>query len=362
MKRIMLITALLMTTAGGFAQTEVTQGVMRGKDYGVTYALPKTLIDIEIATKKTVYTPGEFSKYAERYLHLNNVSTEASETWEITGVKVNPVGVPNSNKIYFIKMKDKTVAPLVELTEDGIIKSINVPLSERIADARPTDTPEVATPQEEKLNPRDFLTEEILMAGSTAKMAELVAKEIYAIRDSKNALLRGQADNTPKDGQQLKLMLDNLDKQERAMTQMFTGTQEQSSKSYSTRIDPSQEMDKLVVFRFSKRRGVVASNDLSGEPVYAVVKDLKSVVIPPEDDKKKKKEEKEEGIAYNVPGRAYLLIQEGKEKLYEGEIAVAQYGSMEYLAPVLFNKNSTVKVTFNPVTGGLIKVDKEEAK
>ena len=42
-----------------------------------------------------------------------------------------------------------------------------------------------ATTQKKKINPRDFLTEEILMAGSTAKMAELVAKEIYNIRESK---------------------------------------------------------------------------------------------------------------------------------------------------------------------------------
>lgn len=44
------------------------------------------------------------------------------------------------------------------------------------------------------------MTEEILIAGSTAKMAELVAKEIYNIRESKNSLTRGQADYMPKDG------------------------------------------------------------------------------------------------------------------------------------------------------------------
>lgn len=54
-------------------------------------------------------------------------------------------------------------------------------------------------------------------------MAELVAKEIYNIRESKNALVRGQADNMPKDGAQLKLMLDHLDEQEQAMTEMFSG-------------------------------------------------------------------------------------------------------------------------------------------
>ena len=49
----------------------------------------------------------------------------------------------------------------------------------------------------ETLDPRTFLTQEILMASSSAKMAELVAQEIYNIRESKNALLRGEADNMP---------------------------------------------------------------------------------------------------------------------------------------------------------------------
>ena len=36
---------------------------------------------------------------------------------------------------------------------------------------------------------REFLTEEILMASSTAKMAELVAKEIYNIREKQECLI-----------------------------------------------------------------------------------------------------------------------------------------------------------------------------
>ena len=70
----------------------------------------------------------------------------------------------------------------MELTEDGIVKSINVPYS------KSNETKKMllpVTPATVKANPRDFLTEEILMASSTAKMAELVAKEIYNIRESK---------------------------------------------------------------------------------------------------------------------------------------------------------------------------------
>ena len=320
MKKLIIATGLLMATSA-YAQTEVLTGVTRGKDYGVVYSLPKTQIELEIKANKVSYTPGEFSKYADRYLRLTNVSAEPDEYWELNSVKVKSVGVPNSETTYFVKLKDKTVAPLMELTEDGIVKSINVPYSKsnEIKKAAPV------TPATVKANPRDFLTEEILMASSTAKMAELVAKEIYNIRESKNALLRGQADNTPSDGAQLKIMLDNLNAQEDAMTKMFSGTRDKEEKTFTIRLTPDKELNNEVAFRFSKKLGVVANNDLAGTPFY-------------------------------------ITLTDGKKKLYEGEVPVTQFGIIEYLAPVLFNKNSTIKVYFDPNTGGLLKVDREEGK
>ena len=60
MKRLIILTGLLATTIIASAQTEVVTGVMRGKDYGVTYALPKTQIEIEVKANKITYIPGEF--------------------------------------------------------------------------------------------------------------------------------------------------------------------------------------------------------------------------------------------------------------------------------------------------------------
>ena len=352
MRKLIIATGLLMVTSA-YAQTEVVTGVTRGKDYGVVYSLPKTQLELEIKANKVNYTPGEFSKYADRYLRLTNISADPEEYWELTSVKVKPVGVPNSDATYFVKLKDKTVAPLIELTEDGIVKSINVPYSPVNAVKATPLTPAL----HRKANPRDFLTEEILMASSSAKMAELIAKEIYNIRDSKNALLRGQADNMPSDGAQLKIMLDNLNLQEEAMTEMFSGTREKEEKTFTVRLTPEKELNNEIAFRFSKKLGVVGNDDLAGTPFYINLRDLKSVNIPQDDGKKKKELE---GVAYNVPGKAMITLTDGKKKYYEGEIPVTQFGVIEYLAPVLFNKNSTIKVYFDPITGGLIKVDREE--
>lgn len=349
MKKLIILTGLVLSTSA-YAQTEVTAGVTRGKDYGVVYMLPKTEIDVMVKANKVTYTPGEFSKYADRYLRLPNVSADPKEYWELVSVKAISTGVPDSEQTYFVKMKDKTVAPLMELTEDGIVKSINMPLT-----ARKAAVTKPATEIQNSINPRDFLTEEILMANSTAKMAELVAKEIYNIRESKNALVRGQADNMPKDGEQLKIMLHNLDEQENAMTQMFSGTLNKEEKIFTIRINPTKEINKEVAFRFSKKLGVVANDDLAGEPVYISIKDLKTPNVPQEDGKKKI-----DGVAYNVPGKAQVTLLQGKTTLFNEELPVTQFGTTEYLAPALFNKKSTIKILFNPNTGGLVKVDKED--
>ena len=354
MKKKMIWVAGILIATSAYAQTDVSTGIMRGKDYGVTYLLPKTEIEIVVQATKHTYMPGEFCKYADRYLRMNNVSADPNIYWTIDKVQTHVAGVPDKDNVYFVKLKDKTVAPLMELTEDGIVRSINIPLNSHTIPAT-----KITAAAQEIIDPRKFLTEEILMASSRAKMAELVAKEIYNIRESKNALLRGQADNTPSDGAQLKIMLDNLNAQEEAMTQMFSGTCNKEERTFTVRLTPDKEFNNEVAFRFSKKLGVVANNDLAGTPFYISLKDLKSVKIPQEDGKKKKDLD---GIAYNVPGQAMVTLTDGKKKLYEGELPITQFGVIEYLAPVLFNKNSTIKVYFDPNTGGLLKVDREEGK
>ena len=56
------------------------------------------------------------------------------------------------------------------------------------------------SPKKRLMEPRQLMSQEILSAGSTAKMAELTAREIYDLRENRNLLIKGQADFMPKDG------------------------------------------------------------------------------------------------------------------------------------------------------------------
>lgn len=353
MKKTIVLFALLLSTYC-FAQTEVVNYIPGKTLDAVTYFLPKTIIEVEVEATKVKYTPGEFCKYADRYLRLTGISDKEEEYWELGKIQVKSTGIPDPDNIFSVKLKDKTIAPLMELTQDGIIKSINKPTYKESIPAQKL----MPAQKKPRLNARDFMTEEILMASSSAKMAELIAKEIYNIRESKNAIIRGQAENMPKDGESLKLMLSNLEEQEQAMLDMFTGITDKETKTFTVRIVPSKNISKEVLFRFSRKLGVVANNDLSGTPIYMTLNDLGTVPEPDIKAKKEKEKKRPEGIVYNVPGKAQVIVFDSKKTFFDGTLPITQFGNQETLAGNLFDKKATTQVTFDPATGGLIKIER----
>ena len=328
--------------------TEVEPFVPGSTVEGVTYFLPRTAFRVTVIAEKTTTKPGDFYKYADRYLRLQNVPTEESVEWNLKSIKLEPYGKPDKDKAFSIKLKGRTVAPLVGLSRDGIILSIN-------CDANETFLPDLPKPERGVApeNPRSYMTQEIIAAGSTAKMAELCAQEIYDIRDSKNALIRGEADNTPKDGAQLKLMLDQLDKQAAAFESLFCGTSQTDTEVFSLFYDPQEESSRDVLFRFSKKLGVLDADDLAGEPVVCSVKALEVVpAFVPSEETAKKQAKMTSGVYYNVPVRTKIMITFGGQEYVNMETPVAQFGTVEILSNTLFDKKTTTQVTFFQETGG----------
>ena len=330
------------------AQTDVTKFVPGSTLEGVSYFLPKTAFRVTVLTEKTVTKPGDFYKYANRYLRLPNVPTEEKVEWSIKSIKLEPFGVPDKNKAYSIKIKSKTVAPLVSLTNDGILLSINTEAAEEVLPELPD-----AIPAPKLDNPRNYMTQEMLAAGSTAKMAELCAEEIYDLRDSRNSLIKGEADNTPKDGAQLQLMLNQLDKQTAALESMFKGTQQTSTEVTSFNFLPEEETDRDILFRFSQKLGIVDADDLAGSPIYVSVRRTETLPQTEVDEETAKKKAKmEKGIYYNVPSRAKVTVFNNQQEFYSTELPMGQFGVVEIMSNALFDKQATTKVTFFQATGG----------
>ena len=345
-----LIAIGLLASTAVYAQdfSQYTPGTLAE---GVIYYLPKTQFEIKVKATKVTHTPGELCQYANRYLRLQNVSSQPSEYWELQSVQLQTIGVPDRQKAYGVKLKDKSAASQVELTESGIVKAINTTAPQEKAVLQ-----EKAPEKPMRVDPRSYMTEEILLAGSSNKMAELIAREIYNIRESKNSLTRGQADYMPQDGAALKLMLNNLETQEKALTEMFTGFTERTEHTFTFYVEPEKEMKDQVVFRFSNKLGVLKEDNLAGEPIYITVTNENT--LPPANEEEKAKK-KLEGIIYNIPGKASVTIKGNGKQYVSEEVFLTQFGETEVLIDNLFNKKVNTRVIFNTTTGGIVKIDKD---
>lgn len=354
-KTILFASAMLLAPLGAGAQTEVSEYVPGVTPEGITYFLPKTELRIRVTATCVKYTPGDFRPYAERYLRLSDIPKEASSKWNINDVKIYAVGIPDEAKAFSVKLNPKTPAPLVSLTKAGVLMSINAQTKE------PEAIPAAPKPvvKDESLNSRDYMTQEILAAGSVAKQAELTAAEIYDIRESRSALVKGEADNMPKDGEQLKLMISNLDTQERALLQLFKGTEKVETRTFDYVYVPSEDKEE-VLFRFSSKLGPVDADDLAGEPVYISIKDKHTVAAPAPAPEKKKKEI--EDVRYNVPSQVDVAVSFGGKSLAAATFPMGQFGNVEHLGAELFNKKMDTQVFLNPVTGGIDKLTLPEPK
>ena len=342
-----------------FSQTLVASYHPGVTSEGAIYYLPKTALRITVQVERSSFTPGEFCKYAERYLRMKDVITEPAINYSIITIQQEPVAVADTSKCYAIKFDARTSACNVRLSADGILLGINT--DEKIATPWSSAVNQKKNRRKELINPRSYLSEEILAAGSTAKMAELIAQEIYEIRESRNLLTRGQADYMPKDGEQLRLMLNKLEEQNLALTSLFTGVTVSDTTEYTFTITPNKDIENQILFRLSDKLGIVDADDLAGVPYYINIENLKTVppveVIDP-----KKKQKQANGVYVNIPGKLRSTISNVQGMMVSNEFPAGQFGNVELLSGALFNKRYTTHLQLHPISGAVEKLQADQPK
>lgn len=354
---LVFATALMLCTAA-VAQTPISKYRPGQTTEGAVYYLPKTALRISVLVEKTTYTPGELSQYAKKYMKLQDVSDESETSHRVLSLGLTPLAQADTTKCYAVKLNAKSSATNMVIGDDGILQAIN-------AQPVPVTQPKTfePAPRKKAIDPKTLLNADILSSGSTAKMAELVAQEIYDIRESKSLLTKGQADFMPKDGEQLRLMLQQLNEQDEALTSMFKGTVRKDTTEHILIYCPVPGKDKEVLFRLSKRRGLIDNDDLSGAPYYICVENLNTVPSEAENNaKNKKKKDEEDGIYVNVPSKIKVTILKATKPMGSFELHAAQYGHTELLSGDLFNKKFTTHLTLNPTTGSVNKLEAEQPK
>lgn len=350
MKRWVL-SLLTLVSIVGFAQeaTKITAG--KYNDFGLAYSLPKTIVNVNVEMTKITAKAGPYYKYAEKYLGVKDIVIEDHVAWEINSIRAVPASIADKENSYFIKFKSSN-PPSIFLTTEGVLWSVNAEPK-----ATPLDQKGSSSIQNEISSTQaslSVLSEEQLAAGSTAKMAEIAAKQIYRIRESRINLVTGDVDQMPSDGESFKLVMSQLDQQERMLTEMFIGSVKKEISTQIVRYEIPTNDEKEILFRFSKFTGIVSVEDLGGAPIYATFKITEDLREPEGADKKK---DKNKGIAYVVPGKGIVTISSGNKTLAESTLQIAQLGNTHQLPANLFDdKKIPAKAVFNPITGAVIEI------
>lgn len=357
MKRFATIALASILTIGASAQRATKLTASKANDFGVAYTLPKTAFDIVIETEITERQPGEFSNYSQLYLNATNAIKTPSYSTSVRSVTIVPRGIPDEDNRWLAEFKGSGVTYMM-------IDDAGVPVAINKEDVSAQQKP--ALPKAQAANPTPLetegasqaVTQEMTISTSTNKRAQLASQRIFELRDIRNDLISGNAENTPPDGRSMQLMLDNLTAQEAALTAMFIGTEKKWTDVRTITYVPTEDNRETreVIARISPVSGIVEADDLSGAPVYLTVSVLSDGEIPKDENGAPKKAPKD-GVAYNIPGTMQLTVTYDGKQAYSGQFETAQFGNTFFLDPKIFSdKKKPVFVTFNPTTGGITQI------
>ncbi len=342
MKKLFFLSTVLLLTF--FASAQVPFTITDGEPV-LVYSLPKTEFLIEVQTEKLTQKPGAFYRYSERYLATNKIVTEEKNTYKIKNIIVRARPIADPNRTFAVKPTKNSALNNLTVSAEGLLCGLNV---------APAIKPQ--KPQSSSVSTDDTtvptllpLGEEYMMAGSEAKLAEGVAKQIYHIRESRLGLLTADVEKLPADGDSFKAMLEGLNKMEQNLTELFVGKISSEAQTQTLSFIPDAAVSKQILFRLSALRGLVASDDLSGAPIFVSINPLNALIaVASVKDKADKA-----GIYTVLPVSSQLIIEDGVKSIFIGRYEVPQFGRVIPFPDALLSQPK-LKVHIDVQTGRLL--------
>lgn len=351
MKKFFFAVSLMVISTIGSSQGSfsLTEGVP-----SMQYSLPRTELVFTVEIEKRTEKPGVFASYAQRFLGATKIIQEEKTTFHFKGISMKPRAIPDPTRRYaFVPVVGGSLNKLV-VDEQGILLGLNIPVPVQVSESNKEVilNREIPVTNFAGLLP---LTREFMMAGTQAKLAEGAASQIYDIRASRLALLAGDMDKTP-DAETLKVMLIGLDQKERELTELFIGSTLSETEYHVVSVIPEKDKLRDILFRLSAKRGVVAKDDLGGEPFHVTYLPERIPVNPADADATRRRTADPIGLFTVVPAQTVVRVGDGVKSFLERNLYIPQLGEITGLSESVL-KTAQIRVTVHPETGRLLKID-----
>lgn len=355
---------ILLTGFGAFAQLKafhINGSTVPPGRQGVVYALPRTVVNIEVTIDRIENYKGPYADYALRYLGLKNVVMNNAVEYAITGVVITTSPEPDPDQYYFVQTGGKQSkgekAGLLALNDAGLILS-TVPVQEdsvvrKIIIDRDSEAPMVA---EKDIFPEVFkyyadvsvfekvdtiirkvsidtmtMERQYLKRTMVEKSPEQKAREaadfIAKIKDNRFNLITGYQE-VNYNRETLEYMDTQLKIMEKEYMKLFTGISLHKTLKFHFKYIPvaNQINTEIPIFKFSRTKGTMDLDDAGGNVITIKVQRVGNTNTVTNWLSQAPKEDKEQGLYYRIPELARVIVKLDNQATEETQCLVNQLG------------------------------------
>ena len=346
----------LLLIGASLACASMAQVVARD-EAALVYYSPKTDVVLNFNYEVERQEAGIYAAYAQSMLGVEQFVKETKTIHRLKDVRIVTHTSTDYNRPHKVTA-EAGIPMLLNINEKNLLVGYNLsaqPKEER-GKSNAHHSHEGAKPKK-GANLAVPYTESVLKAATPLAQAHAVAQQIMHIRETRMYLLGGEVEKEPADGQAMKLVLEELDAQEQALTELFVGKTIKYTETKRVVFDPQGE-EKPLWF-FSEENGFTDADNIDADTirVQLALHPQRYQTSTPDDNKKKKNAELSP-IVYNLPGTADVKVTYKDATLGERTIAIAQLGIDVPLSKDLFKGTTLPSIVFNEQTGNVISISK----
>ncbi len=338
--------------------------IIEENEPALIYYTPKTVLALDFTYTVEKEEVGPYAQFAADMLGATDFVKENKTVYTLKNVMIGTKTEADPTRPHKVVPEKGLDIQLLRLNEKNLLVGFNVP----------AETEKAAAPKfqngkkEEKTNKTSIhvapFPEEVLKASTPRAQAFEVAKQIFHIRETRMYLLSGEVEHAPADGKAMQLVLEELDKQERELTELFVGKRSVTTEHKRIMWDHITHDNHMVrasqkdFLYFSEENGFTDKDNIDADSITIFVGHRAQEYTIPRTDKNSKKGEALSQISYNLPGSAIVRIIYQGRLLGERTIPVAQLGIDVPLPKSLFTGKELPKIVFSEKTGNIITISK----
>lgn len=378
MKNLFLLLFFCILIHSAEAQINVSRvgsaGISTDSD-GLFYALPQTVIQVDVIVNKIQKIKGPYAEYADQMLGLSQVTSVNSIEYELKDIKVSSFIEPDPAEYYFIqlpaKQKDNKAVQLF-LTSDGIISGVGAltgsedkkkQSSKELAKSK-VDIPEFTNPGVfERMDTvikrvsldSTIIEQKFFRKTSTIKSVEQKAREaaefILKLDESMYNLINGYQEVNYEKGT-MEFMYNQMNSMKQDYLELFKGITAISFETYTFYFIPDKNSSTETLCKFSISKGVLPKTSTSGDLIQIqATSQNKNNVIKPQTERLAVASREMHGLYYRIPDKATVSIKIGGLVILDSPFIINQYGVVTFL-PASTLRN----IEFDNNTGGIRSV------